>query len=368
MIEAKYYSAIFIYAVIIITVMVCSKLANSNARKIMSGENNFGLAAIITFIFAIWIGMRPVAGVFGDTINYAHLYHIYEDSRVPVDTRDLGEWMWTNLMFYCSQNMDVSMFFTLVDIGYFGCTLWACKRLMPNNVLAAMLFNLGAYSFFSYSTNGLRNGLACSVVLLALSFANGNVRQKVTAAVLGFIAINIHKTTALPLLMLILSLTCIRSFKWAYGFWLFSILLSLLFGNAISDIFAGLGFDDRLSYLTDEADENTFSSTGFRWDFLLYSMMPIVLGYYVVIKRNITDKTYTLLLNTYTLSNAFWVMVIRANYSNRFAYLSWFMYAMVLAYPLLRLDIWGPKQGKNLSLIMLGQIGFTWFMAAILGK
>ena len=106
-----------------------------------------------------------------------------------------------------------------------------------------------------------------------------------------------------------------------------------------------------------------FSHTGFRWDFLLYSMMPIVLGYYVVIKRGIQDRTYTILLNTYTLANAFWVMVIRANYSNRFAYLSWFMYPIVLAYPLLRLDVWGDMQGKRLKQIMLAHIGFTWFMA-----
>ena len=91
--------------------------------------------------------------------------------------------------------------------------------------------------------------------------------------------------------------------------------------------------------------------------------MPIVLGYYVVIKRGIQDRTYTILLNTYTLANAFWVMVIRANYSNRFAYLSWFMYPIVLAYPLLRLDVWGDMQGKRLKQIMLAHIGFTWFMA-----
>lgn len=130
----------------------------------------------------------------------------------------------------------------------------------------------------------------------------------------------------------------------------------------MTTMFAGLGFDDRLSYLTDY-DIGMFSHTGFRWDFLLYSMMPIVLGYYVVIKRGIQDRTYTILLNTYTLANAFWVMVIRANYSNRFAYLSWFMYPIVLAYPLLRLDVWGDMQGKRLKQIMLAHIGFTWFMA-----
>mgnify|MGYP007128044265 CR=1 FL=1 len=57
----------------------------------------------------------------------------------------------------------------------------------------------------------------------------------------------------------------------------------------------------------------------------------------MVLKRKIFNSQYLLLLHTYVLANAFWVMLIRASYSNRFAYLSWFMYPVVLAYPLLTL-------------------------------
>lgn len=153
----------------------------------------------------------------------------------------------------------------------------------------------------------------------------------------------------------------IKSFKQAYSFWIVSIIISLVAGEFFSTFLVGLGFDDRLSYLT-TVTSNKFSRTGFRWDFLIYSMMPILLGYYVVIKRGIKDKTYLLLLNTYTIANAIWVMVIRANYSNRLAYLSWFMYPLVLAYPLFKLDIWGDSQGKIARSIMLAQVGFTWFM------
>ena len=94
-------------------------------------------------------------------------------------------------------------------------------------------------------------------------------------------------------------------------------------------------------------------------------MMPILLGYYVVIKRGISNRTYLILLNTYTLANAFWVMVIRANFSNRFAYLSWFMFPIVLAYPLFKFNIWGIHQGKKASMIMLAHVAFTWFMAFV---
>ena len=54
-------------------------------------------------------------------------------------------------------------------------------------------------------------------------------------------------------------------------------------------------------------------------------------------------------------------MLIRSSFSNRFAYLSWFMYPLVLAYPLLTLPIW-KEQGKKTGLILMAHMGFTYFM------
>ena len=72
--------------------------------------------------------------------------------------------------------------------------------------------------------------------------------------------------------------------------------------------------------------------------------MPIILAWYIIFKRRIkVDFNYILLLGVYIYSNAFWVMVIRASFSNRFAYLSWFIYPLVLAYPLLKFPIWKKK-------------------------
>lgn len=362
MIPAKYYSVIFLYSVIIMSLIVVAKVPQ-RYTGIQRGKQNFIPALLIAIVYSLWIGGRPISGYFGDTGNYAHVYYLMRAGTVlPSDS---SEWVWSSLMHACSQVMDVSTFFTLVDIGYFGFTLWACRRLTPNNVLLSFLFCLGAFSFFSYGTNGIRNGLACSIILLMLSFITGNKREKVVAAALAFVAFNIHHSTVFPILMSVISLLCIRNFKTAYSFWILSILISLVAGGAVTSFFAGLDFDERTSYLTTPPQESVFSHTGFRWDFLIYSMMPIVLGYYIIYKRGIRDRNYELLLNTYTLSNAFWVMVIRANFSNRFAYLSWFMYPIVLAYPLLKLNIWDEEQGKYLKNIMLAHVGFTWFMQTI---
>lgn len=363
---ARLYSAIFLYSVILMTLVMSSSVRNKNALQIKAGSRNFLPALLITIIAAFFIGQRPPTYAFADTGNYAYVFRMYAEKMFNI-AGDEGEWLWAKFTYYCSQTVDISTYFTFVSIGYFGFLLLACRRLMPNNVLAAVLFNFGAFSFFSYSFNGIRNGLACSIILFVLALASGDKKDKILALILGILATAIHKSVMLPFVMMIASMYFVKSFKWAYFFWIGSIAISLVAGGFVENLFTGLGFDDRLdSYISNVEEYATRGfKTGFRWDFLLYSMMPIILGYYVVIKRGIKDKTYLMLLNTYTLSNAFWVMLIRASYSNRFAYLSWFMYPMVLAYPLLKLDIWGEDQGKRMSQIMLAHVGFTWIMSLI---
>lgn len=364
MIPASFYHPIYLYLILALTIIFCVRTSRFDYQEIKKRNKNIISACVLCLILALFIGGRPISGYyFGDTSNYALIFNAMKMGRfVPTDER---EWVWQQFMYWCSQRMDVSQYFTIIDLCYFGFTLWACKRLTPNNVLASVLFCLGAFSFFSYGTNGIRNGVACSLILLFLSYLTGNKKDKLIGAGIAFVAFNIHHSTGLPILMSVISLLCIRSFKWAYTFWIISILISLAAGGAVTSFFASLGFDDRVSYLQAEMNSSTFSHTGFRWDFLIYSMMPIVLGYYIIHKRGIRNATYEFLLNTYTLSNAFWVMVIRANYSNRFAYLSWFLYPVVLAYPLLKINVWGEIQGKRLSQIMLAHVGFTWFMSTL---
>ena len=104
--------------------------------------------------------------------------------------------------------------------------------------------------------------------------------------------------------------------------------------------------------------------SGFRVDFIIYSIMPIIMAWYVTIKRNFKDLPYHTIATTYILANAFWIMVIRSEQSNRFAYLSWFLYPIVIAYPLLRMNIW-ENQDRKLALILLAYAGFTFFMSFV---
>lgn len=362
----QYYSPIFMYSVLVLSVIQYLNLQSVSQYTLLAvKKSNVGM---ITFCiaFILIVGLRPVSYHFGDTINYAHQYYGYQRGTILYDP-DSSEWLFNGMMSRASYVMSVQYFFLIIEFFYIVPMFWACMRLVSKNGSIAMLFCLGAFSFFSYGVNGIRNGMACSLILLALSFFVSETKnEKIIAGLLCFCAYNVHHSTALPILCMVIAYFY-RNTRMVMYFWLFSILLSLVAGGAIESCFSRLGFDDRLSgYINSHQYDDSFSSTGFRWDFLLYSVMPIWLGWYVIFKRNIQNRSYQILLNMYILCNAFWVMLIRASFSNRFAYLSWFMYPLVLAYPLLTLPIW-KDQGKKTGMILVGHTLFTYVMWLIRG-
>lgn len=365
MLNPALYSSIYLYGVILLSLFAAISLSRKGYIQLQKNSHTTLFAAALCIVLIFFLGQRPASIFFSDSYLYRHVFKMYKLGWMA-PTEDTSEWVWAKLTYFCSQNLSVSTYLTIIEAGYFGLALLACRKLTPNNPLTSFLFFLGAFSTYSYSVNGIRNGLACSITLCAIAFLSISRKHLPLAIALSIAAMGIHRSTLLPIAALFASAYFVRSFKTAYYFWIASIFISLVAGGAVTALFGSLGFDDRFShYAMGGLDSGKFSHTGFRWDFLIYSMVPIVLGYYTVIKRGIYDRSYLILLNTYTLANAFWVMVIRASYSNRFAYLSWFMYPIVLAYPLLKLDIWGPEQGKRLAQIMMAQMIFTWIMEYI---
>ena len=85
------------------------------------------------------------------------------------------------------------------------------------------------------------------------------------------------------------------------------------------------------------------------------------MGWYCIYKKKICDLKYHLILGTYVYANAVWVILIRLPFTNRFAYLSWFLYAFVLSYPLLKFPLW-DNQGRKVMIILMAHVSFTFLM------
>lgn len=320
------------------------------------------LAWGVAIIVAIWIGLRPISSAyFGDMGTYARMYLVLSDA--PFNFNLSEEWMWDNISVICHRlGFGTEGYFTSVCLLYTLSAFAALRILVPKKPFVSLVLLFSSLMFLTFATNGMRNGLACHLTILA--FALYLKSQRLLAAGLAFLAYGIHHSVGVPIAAFVGSLFIYKRPQIALGVWLLSIVASLTVGSSLTSFIEQFSVDDRLQqYANAEVGGvgTTFSSYGFRWEFLGYSAMPILLGYYSIVKRGLTDNWYSVLFSTYCLANAFWVIFIRAAFSNRFAYLSWFLYPVMIAYPLFLLRIW-PDQDKKVGLILMAYVGFTAMM------
>lgn len=357
--DAFLYFPIFLTLITILCVFTAFRYIGSAGYALQEEQKQFIVPLLLCLFLVIWIGNRPIHFAFGDTVNYGREYNKLNPIITNMDWSK--EWVWTWIQHTCKMTgLDVHAFFTIIEFGYIFSVFWAIKEYTPSNPMLGFLFVISSLMFFTFSVNGMRNGLACHLILLGFAFILKS--NYILGILITLAAFGIHRSVMLPIAAFSVGFLFKDKVKYALLIWLLSIPLSLVLGGTAINFFASLGFDDRMSSYTDGSiDMNQFSKTGFRWDFLLYSFFPILMIWYVCIKRQIVDYWYNVLAITYCLCNAFWVMVITASFSNRFAYLSWFMYPVIIAYPLINLPVWDDQDRKT-GLILLAYCGFTLFM------
>lgn len=349
-----YYNFILVLTVFTWVSSLGVKLTDSRNIK-----NKQTLGFFVMVIVALYMGLRPLSYVFGDMGGYARSFEDYTDGILIGLGGDLG---FNFFMLVCSKIMTTNFFFLVVAFLYVVPLYLASKKLFEQYWFYCFFILICSFSFWSYGTNGIRNGLATSIMILALAYTD----KKIVMVCLMFIAISFHKSLALPIAAYIITLFFKDSKKLFY-FWLSCIPISLAAGGIFESLFASLGFDDeRISYLiAGNINNDDFSSTGFRWDFLIYSAFAVFSGWYFIFKRKYEDPLYHQLFNIYLIANGFWILVIRANFSNRFAYISWFMMGLVIVYPFLKRQFF-KKQHKVLGTVIAFYFIFTYFMNVIL--
>ncbi|AXT59935.1 EpsG family protein [Aquimarina sp. AD10] len=339
---------------LVLFTLLHTRVLSINDNKNLAFINVSGYILLISLI--LYIGQRPISMAFGDMMNYIVTFDGY---RYGAEIPKVNDYGWHLFMKTLATIVTPHTFFTIVCFIYIFPMYKISKSLFDKYWYYSFILFVVSFSFWTYSVNGMRNGAATSIFLWGLCYR----KNKVVMALFFLWATVFHKTLYLPIFAFILTYFY-NNPKVLFKGWLFCIPASLILGGIFISLFASLGFggDDRLSgYLTSQAEAGTFASTGFRWDFLFYSSFPIFAGWYFIYKKQFKDPFYFQLLNTYLICNGFWVLVIRANYSNRFAYLSWFMMSLVIIYPFLKQRFF-KNQHFIIGLVMLVYFSFTYFM------
>lgn len=322
-------------------------------------NNQFNSFLLITVVL-LHITFRPIdSKYFGDTETYKRIFDSLSLGwNAMYYNKDIGFYYLTYLL---TKFCNITSYFCVMAILYVLPIVYSFKKEFRHNFYVPIILYITSFSFWGYGVNGVRNGVATSLVLFAFFYRKNNLLFLLSslAAIFFF-----HKSVLLPILFFLLT-RYVNNPKIYLCFWILSIPLYFILGNniiSILSIWDMFGSDDRLnSYFSpgDEYDVRKFSNIGFRWDFVLYSAVPVLLGCFYILKKKFFDAFYLRLFNTYLACNACWILVISVAYSNRFAYLSWFLIPVIMIYPLLKTVI-VKNQKKMILLIVVCNLIFTY--------
>lgn len=355
MIVAQNYQPLYLIIVLILTFLTINQYYQTNRYIGKSkGSPDFVTFWIMLFMM-LYIGLRPVSGVFVDMANYNASYKVFYYGYPFSFSWSLDNFLFDNLFAWMgSMRFDISLFFLLIAIIYFGGIAWASKKLFPNDTLLAFVMYLGAFSTFSYGTNGIKAGAAASIFLVALAYRDN---LKVCIPLL-WVSLGFHHSMLAPIVAFVIAYF-VRKPKWYLYGWLFCLLLAAAHITYFLSLFSGFTDEHGAGYLV--AGRKDAEVSGFRPDFILYSAIPIFIGYYLITKRYIQSEYYKFLWCTYTLTNCVFLLCTYGSFINRIAYLSWLMYPFILLYPFVN-AYWSNRQSRYLRYVVYGHLGFTLFM------
>lgn len=347
-VEFVRWSGFIHWSVVVIGLLVGTAAMSKRSFNIKT--DNTQLLTIIIGIYSVFLfGALPIPYTSGgDRAVYAYLF---EDIKNGIDygliNKDAG---FVILVYFISSFADMNLYFYIIAAIYIFFYVIGAKRMVKGDSLWLFVACLLSMGFTSYAVNTLRAGIAISIIFAGLTFYKSWVKMGLFFA----LALSIHFSMIIPIAMIVAAKLYDRP-KLYFYLWCAAVVLSFAAGSYFNNLFEGLVEDDRTMYLI---EDNGKYKTGFRIDFIIYSVVPMIIGYFYIVKKRFSNRFYSLIFNAYILANIFWVLIIRANFSDRFAYLSWFLIPIVLVYPLLYKSDIVRSPGLWLGTVLLGETLF----------
>jgi len=345
-----------IYLYILLTVALFFSgshlIAGKTAHKIPSAS--YGAIVILGIIVAIKLAMFPIT-INDDKFNYQSTFESLSILNIW-EGNDIGFTFYTYII---KQLVDDANFYFFVTafMYVFGYFIFAIRFFEKQYVLYFLLASFISFGFSTYGVNTIRGGFALALLLIGISYH----KKMIWFFVFSLAAILCHKSMLLPFIAFCLTRFNNTTKIYIY-FWLLCLLIAAINVSFITSFVHSIigESDDRFSsYLSVDTLERY--NAGFRLDFVIYSVIPILVGYYYLFKIKVVDVFYHRIFNMYLFANAIWLLVISMAFTDRMAYLSWFLVPFLLLYPLLKYAL-PINQKKWVFIILLGIFGFTSFM------
>ncbi|MEZ9674766.1 EpsG family protein [Vibrio breoganii] len=319
-----------IFSIYIVSVLIwLQNRLFGNAEKHTIG---FICVLIVYFFFAIIIGMREVY-VGSDTIIYSEFFKYINitdyyglKQRYSFELGNIGLAMSINVI-----SDKVSVYLVIYSLLISLIYLYASHKIFDSQYSALLILVILAFPFYySMTGNVIRTGLALSIGILSIVlYYRGKVLYSLFCS---FLALLFHASL---ISFVVVFLTKKISVTKVLLIWLSSIVV----GNFLTHVDFG-----QANYITQKlmayqsAADYTDYKTGFRLDFFLFSLIPLILYTYSLIRKfNISDL-YIYLLKIYLMLNVIYNLSIHMAFSDRFALLSWVLIPILVVESLRYMD------------------------------
>ncbi len=357
MIAAEIYQSVYISVIALLTLFVGYKYTSYEANRVYSGEreNIFPSLLLVTIMIA-FIGLRPISKAFTDMVGYAEAMstHVFENVEVTWD----NNYLFTPMMAFLSSH-DASPRTPIIILAFINIfsTFLAVRKFFPNDTLIALLTVFGSFVYFATAVNGIKAGCAMGLLLCSIAY-----RDKLLISLLFlFLSFGFHHSMQMAVGAYAVCFV-FRNSKFYFGIWLFALICALMHVTEFQEWFGTMTDESGASYLLTDIEDSSFGGrTGFRYDFVLYSSVPVIVGLFAIFKKEIKSTAYSFILNMYLLLDAIWMLCMYAPYNNRIAEIPWGVLPIALIYPLLK-EHWGENQYSLARTLIYGNVAFTFFM------
>lgn len=346
------YSDIYISVSYVIGILFCLYVSSYRSSRQLLPSFSPYLSYILCVMAILGIAFCP-SGFGSDKERYEIMFLNIEHISFKKDVL----WQYYNVVAKSVLN-DVFLFFLCTAIFYVWSNYKFVKAFVRKEyrscLILLMFLSLG---FFGYGMNTIRAGVALGFFLLAITKSS----NLLFFFVLSTISIGFHKSIFIPFIAYCITFFC-RNTKLYLWLWVVMFACSALNVTTIKDFVISFfsDYDNRVTGYMTATENELYVKAGFRIDFIIYSLFPMVMGSYYVFKKKFEDDIYSHILNTYIITNAFWLLIIRIPYTDRFAYLSWFLAPFILLYPLLKERLFSAQSVKVAMIIfIMSSINFT---------
>lgn len=298
---------------------------------------------IFVVLMALAMGCQEIPE-FSDRAQNMDLYMGIYDDTYHAEYKDIGWRVFVMLCTYIFSD-NVQFFFIFVSLIYcFSYYYFAKSQVNTGYAGYFIIMAFGCLGFSSYGIVTIRAGIALSLVLVALTF-----EKKYLKIILAFLSVSIHASMVIPIFFYLVALR-LKNNRIPYYIWVICFVLSVL-NFDLSQFLEEMNSIDSRIYEYANASTNRYE-TGYRIDFLIYSIFPMMIAYKYQKSGIVFSTFYNQLYRTYILTNAAWLLVIRMAYTNRVAYLSWMIIPYIVLYPVIE-DAKDETKSKSMLFIIM---------------